>query len=122
MTTLAGVIFVAFLLSPLLLAGLAAWDMDRRGEMGWVYGLFVFFCFPVGLVVWIVAALWRPVLGRSQSQTPPSRRRSPAGSLGGVLVVVSGVLFVGLGGGLAPIIGASLILFGSLAAVALLPG
>jgi hypothetical protein len=38
---------------PLVFAFVAAYDMGRRGQRGWLWGLFLFFLFPVGLVVWL---------------------------------------------------------------------
>jgi hypothetical protein len=47
-------LIVFLLLGPPILAFVAAADMSRRGERGWLYGLLVFFLFPIGLIAWFV--------------------------------------------------------------------
>lgn len=37
------------------LALLAARDMDRRGQPGWIFGILVLLLLPVGVLVWVVA-------------------------------------------------------------------
>lgn len=37
------------------LALLAARDMDRRGQPGWIFGILVLFLPPAGVLVWVVA-------------------------------------------------------------------
>lgn len=39
-----------------LLAVLAVWDMRRRGQRGWPYGVLTLLAPPIGIAVWIIQA------------------------------------------------------------------
>ncbi len=45
----------------LLACTYVARDMDRRGLDGRIYGAITFFCFPAGIVVWLVQRVKHPV-------------------------------------------------------------
>jgi high-affinity Fe2+/Pb2+ permease len=46
------------LLVVVLLAVLAFWDMRRRGQRGWPYGVLTLLAPPIGIAVWIIQATW----------------------------------------------------------------
>lgn len=50
------IISALLLLVVFLLAVLASWDMRRRGQRGWPYGLLTLLALPVGIAVWIIQA------------------------------------------------------------------
>lgn len=52
---------VFWVIGPTTFAFLAAADMRRRGERGWLWGVFVFFLFPIGLPVWLIVRRGLPV-------------------------------------------------------------